>query len=256
MKENIKAPRHWPLCGEFTGTGEFPAQMASNAENVSIWWRHHERIYIWIVPCTWVLNNRELWMITLFWLIWQLEIQFYIPLINKTLWGLGSEMVTNWETGVGAYLALSLKYTWRKLLVIQFWPSYREEMRYVDHAQLKCIYFSRYSNFVTEVRWVSGTRDTRLPRLCKWGMVFIKPVFVGFPRPKIFFPETTPEVHQSLCVQWKTQFTSFGCHLLLNCDYFALISFCDTMPCYGYTLAMCIGKNMQTTVCEMCGHWI
>ena len=42
MKENIKAPRHWPLCGEFTGTGEFPAQRASNAENVSIWWRHHE----------------------------------------------------------------------------------------------------------------------------------------------------------------------------------------------------------------------
>ena len=26
MKENIKAPRHWPLCGEVTGTGEFPAQ--------------------------------------------------------------------------------------------------------------------------------------------------------------------------------------------------------------------------------------
>ena len=24
-----------------SGTGEFPAQMASNAENVSIWWRHH-----------------------------------------------------------------------------------------------------------------------------------------------------------------------------------------------------------------------
>ena len=42
IKENIKAPRHWPLCGEFTGTGEFPAQMASNAENVSISWRHHE----------------------------------------------------------------------------------------------------------------------------------------------------------------------------------------------------------------------
>ena len=41
IKENIKAPRHWPLCGEFTGTGEFPAQTASDAENVSIWWRHH-----------------------------------------------------------------------------------------------------------------------------------------------------------------------------------------------------------------------
>ena len=23
-------------------TGEFPAQMASNAESVSIWWRHHD----------------------------------------------------------------------------------------------------------------------------------------------------------------------------------------------------------------------
>ena len=31
------------LCvGNSQGTGEFPAQMASNAENVSIWWRHHD----------------------------------------------------------------------------------------------------------------------------------------------------------------------------------------------------------------------
>ena len=45
IKENIKAPRHWHLCGEFTGTGEFPAQRASNAENVSIWWRHHVAWY-------------------------------------------------------------------------------------------------------------------------------------------------------------------------------------------------------------------
>ena len=30
------------LCaGNSPGTGEFPAQTASNAENVSIWWRHH-----------------------------------------------------------------------------------------------------------------------------------------------------------------------------------------------------------------------
>ena len=42
---NIKAPRHWPLCGEFTGTGEFPAQRASYAENISIWWRHHEDVF-------------------------------------------------------------------------------------------------------------------------------------------------------------------------------------------------------------------
>ena len=31
------------LCaGNSPVTDEFPAQMASNAENVSIWWRHHE----------------------------------------------------------------------------------------------------------------------------------------------------------------------------------------------------------------------
>ena len=39
IKENIKALRHWPLWGEFTS--EFPAQTTSNADNVSIWWRHH-----------------------------------------------------------------------------------------------------------------------------------------------------------------------------------------------------------------------
>ena len=36
ITENI--PGHWSLWGV---TGEFPAQRASNAENVSIWWRHH-----------------------------------------------------------------------------------------------------------------------------------------------------------------------------------------------------------------------
>ena len=31
------------LCaGNSPETGKFPAQMASNAENVSIWWRHHD----------------------------------------------------------------------------------------------------------------------------------------------------------------------------------------------------------------------
>ena len=36
------------LCaGNSPGTGEFPTQMASNVENVSIWWRHHG-VY-WII---------------------------------------------------------------------------------------------------------------------------------------------------------------------------------------------------------------
>ena len=33
------------------GTGEFLAQMASNAENVSIWWRHHAKCVFPISSC-------------------------------------------------------------------------------------------------------------------------------------------------------------------------------------------------------------
>ena len=55
IEENIKAPRHWPCAGNSPGTGEFPAQMASNAENTSIWWRHH--VYKTILSKVW----HELW---------------------------------------------------------------------------------------------------------------------------------------------------------------------------------------------------
>ena len=41
-QENIKAPRHWTLCGEFSVDRWIPRKRASNAENVSIWWRHHD----------------------------------------------------------------------------------------------------------------------------------------------------------------------------------------------------------------------
>ena len=47
-RRSKKAPklRVTGLCaGNSPGTGEFPAQMASNAENVSIWWRHHASHY-------------------------------------------------------------------------------------------------------------------------------------------------------------------------------------------------------------------
>ena len=42
VNENIKAPRHWPLWGEFTGDRWIPAQRVSYAENGSILWRHHD----------------------------------------------------------------------------------------------------------------------------------------------------------------------------------------------------------------------
>ena len=42
------------LCvGNSPVTGEFPAQMASNAEKVSIWWRHHGIPFKWIIYRHW-----------------------------------------------------------------------------------------------------------------------------------------------------------------------------------------------------------
>ena len=47
-KNNIRAPRL--LCAENSRvTGEFPAQMASNVEKVSIWWRDHG-LYKHVIP--------------------------------------------------------------------------------------------------------------------------------------------------------------------------------------------------------------
>ena len=40
------------LCmGNSSGTGEFPTQMVSNAENASIWWRHRERALLHTCHC-------------------------------------------------------------------------------------------------------------------------------------------------------------------------------------------------------------
>ena len=44
------------LCaGNSPGTGEFPTQMASYAENLSIWWRHHGTRK----PCAFVRHGKE-----------------------------------------------------------------------------------------------------------------------------------------------------------------------------------------------------
>ena len=46
IKENIKAPRHWPFGGEFTDDRWIPRTNGHlNAENVSISWRHHIKMF-------------------------------------------------------------------------------------------------------------------------------------------------------------------------------------------------------------------
>ena len=47
------------LCeGNSPLTGEFPAQKASNVENVYIWWRHHEKM-CWRVPSTGITSHTD-----------------------------------------------------------------------------------------------------------------------------------------------------------------------------------------------------
>ena len=48
IKENINTPRHWLCDGNSPVTGEFPAQMVSNAENVSIGRPHHDKTIIFL----------------------------------------------------------------------------------------------------------------------------------------------------------------------------------------------------------------
>ena len=67
------------LCaGNSPRTGELPTQMASNAENVPIWWRHHACI-IWVI-----CNNRDLhrlWLTNyIYSLIWDV---IYYPCCNS-----------------------------------------------------------------------------------------------------------------------------------------------------------------------------
>ena len=84
-------------CGEFTGSGEFPAQTASNAENVSIWWRHrgilgsgstHETLspgnnHVWplcIPPSCWYHRKLNCWTI--------LSAVMLMKISNTLKWGM------------------------------------------------------------------------------------------------------------------------------------------------------------------------
>ena len=55
-----RSKKTWSVTGLCVGTGEFPAQMASNADNVSIWWRHYAKCHHIMQQNTlivWAINN-------------------------------------------------------------------------------------------------------------------------------------------------------------------------------------------------------
>ena len=83
------------LCeGNSAVTGEFPAQRASNAENVSIWWRHHVSPSDWH---TWTLKCFRSpfmkWRSAKF-VGWHQEIAVYTP--KWTPQWYGSKLRTDW----------------------------------------------------------------------------------------------------------------------------------------------------------------
>ena len=69
------------LCaGNSPVTGEFPAQMTSNAENVSIWWRHHECFLP--VRCHYMTQSR---------------LSDYRTLISPLQWSMSSNTKISWK---------------------------------------------------------------------------------------------------------------------------------------------------------------
>ena len=65
-RRSKKSPKGPGLCeGNSPVTGEFPAQRASNAENVSIWWRHHTPniTFLW---CSVYLTNCDIMILCAF----------------------------------------------------------------------------------------------------------------------------------------------------------------------------------------------
>ena len=52
IKQNIKTPPRGHCKRNSPGTGEFLSQRASDAENVSTWWRHHATKYLSYISAT------------------------------------------------------------------------------------------------------------------------------------------------------------------------------------------------------------
>ena len=84
------------LCeGNSSVTGEFPARRASNMENVSIWWRHHdgtvtatsfihsENNKFRNIVYQWVPNGIKIWLILK---LWQEKEPFITRITNSLYW--------------------------------------------------------------------------------------------------------------------------------------------------------------------------
>ena len=74
--KNISKLRVIGLCeGNSLMTGKFPAQKASNAENVSIWWHHHESKNE-SSPYAWIMRMYQSWS-SRTWILFSMVLHIY-----------------------------------------------------------------------------------------------------------------------------------------------------------------------------------
>ena len=83
IKENIKAPLHWPLWGEFTGDRWIPRTKDQWRGKISIWWRHHAMLHIvfiaWCVVVKEAATKLCLYRAFVFWWMGSYKAPYWDP---------------------------------------------------------------------------------------------------------------------------------------------------------------------------------
>ena len=98
------------LCaGNSPETGKFPAQMASNAENVSIWWRHHEFVQSKVAACL------EVFVV----ICWNKLLSFYFFSIFLSFFHIRSKCYAIYGILVTLYTVFVIHVTWT--LAMKLW---------------------------------------------------------------------------------------------------------------------------------------
>ena len=112
------------LCaGNSPVTGEFPAQRASNAKNVSIWWRHHDvnNSLKW----SWIRGDTKIWFIfsslintRLMLFIWLENFDHIMAYLNTSIVWLGQHSEYNmpacWTNPIWRKAKLATIFAWMK----------------------------------------------------------------------------------------------------------------------------------------------
>ena len=118
------------LCeGNLTMTGEFPIQRASNAEKVSIWWRHHE----WLYYCA--LNK---------WDAISVEIISFETTYSQYAWGEITQKILTIQIHATFYNVFHTEIPIQTRLALASEP---RSHRYIDAIFLSCFYNFKAINF-------------------------------------------------------------------------------------------------------------